>query len=105
VVIILALAPQNVFSQQTPQSHVLYGTVYSASTGQPVPAIITVTNCDYAQSTFTGADGSWRLAYPYGPVGRISFSASGYESRAFEVTSIPQWFYAGGTISLQPLTK
>lgn len=101
----LVLTPQKVFSQQTPQSHVLYGTVYSASTGQPVPAIITVTSCDYTQSTLTGTDGSWRLAYPYGPVGRISFSASGYESRTFEITSIPQWFYAGGAISLQPLTK
>ncbi len=101
----LALAPQNVFSQQTPQSHVLYGTVYSASTGQPVTATITVTSCNYARSTLTGADGSWRLAYPYGPVGRISFSASGYESQTFEITSVPQWFYAGGIISLQPLTK
>jgi hypothetical protein len=103
VALVLTLAPQNVFSQ-TPQSRVLYGMVYSASTGRPVPATISVTSCDYTQSILARADGSWRLTFPYGSVGKISFSALGYESQTFEITLIPQWFYAGGTISLQPST-
>ena len=102
VAVVLMLAPQNVFSQAS-QSRVLYGMVYSASTGRPVPAAITVTGCGYTRSVLAGADGSWRLTYPYGPNGKISFSALGYESQTFEITLVSQWFYAGGTILLQPL--
>ena len=98
---LLPFTPRTVFAQAQ-QPRVLYGMVYSLSTGGPIPAIVSVTSCDYTESIVAGADGSWKLAYQYGRHARISFSAPGYETQSFDLTTIPQWFYAGGTLSLQP---
>ena len=102
---VMILVPQNVFSQMPSQTRMLYGTVYSAITGEPLPAIVTVAGCGYSVSTATGPDGSWKLNYAYGHTGRITFSAPGYTSQAFEITSNVQWFYTGGILSLQPLIR
>jgi hypothetical protein len=83
----------------------LYGTVYSAITGEPLPATVTVAGCGSSVTTATGSDGSWKLNYAYGHTGRITFSAPGYVSQTFEITLNVQWFYAGGSLSLQPLIR
>jgi hypothetical protein len=98
----LVLAPQNVFAQQTTEPRLLYGTVYGANTGKPLLTTVTAVNCRHTESTTTGSDGSWQLNYLYGSVGRITFSAPGYETQTFDLTPNAQWFYAGGTVSLQP---
>jgi len=84
------------------QSRMLYGFVYSASTGAPIPATVTVTRCFNQQSVTTGADGSWELPYAYGTLGTITFSAPGYTSQNFQLNLNAQWYYSGGVVSLLP---
>ena len=100
LILVLMLVPQSVFSQAA-QSRLFYGTVYSANTGRALLATVTAASCSYTQSTASGSDGSWQLSYPYGSVGRITFSAPGYEAQTFEITSNSQWFYSGGIVSLR----
>jgi hypothetical protein len=83
------------------QSRTLYGYVYSAATGKPIDATVTVSQCFDQQSTVTATDGSWQLSYPYGTVGSITFSAPGYVSQTFQLNVNAQWYYAGGIVSLQ----
>jgi hypothetical protein len=92
------------FSFVSAQSRVLYGAVYSASTGQPLAATVTASSCGYTQSTSTGPDGSWQITFPYGIFGRITFSAGGYVNQTFQIGSNAQWFDAGGIVSLSPAT-
>ena len=84
------------------QSRMLYGMVYSATTGNPLAATVTVSRCFNAQTTSTTPDGSWQLSYPYGTLGTITFSAPGYASQSFQVNMNAQWYDAGGVVSLQP---
>jgi hypothetical protein len=84
------------------QSRMLYGEVYSASTGQPLSATVTVTRCGYAHSAMTASDGSWQLSYPYGWFGTITFSSPGYATQTFQIGQNVQWYDAGGVLSLQP---
>ena len=84
------------------QSRILYGEVYSASTGRPISATVTVTKCGYAQSATTASDGSWQLPYPYGWFGTITFSSPGYVTETFQIGPNVQWYDAGGVLSLQP---
>ena len=86
------------------QSRTLYGYVYSAATGKPIAATVTVSQCLNQQTATTGADGSWELPYPYGTLGTISFSAPGYASQSFQLEMNAQWYDAGGIVSLQPST-
>lgn len=86
------------------QSRILYGSVYSASTGKPIVATVTLSRCFNAQTTLTGSDGSWELPYPYGVLGTITFSAPGYVSQNFQINMNVQWYDAGGVVSLQPST-
>jgi len=79
----------------------LYGKVYSATTGQPLSATVTVSKCGYAQSADTAADGSWQLSYPYGWLGTITFSAPGYATETFQMGPNVQWYDGGGVLSLQ----
>jgi len=97
----LALLPQAVPSVNA-QSRILYGKVYSASTGQPLSATVTVTKCGYAQSASTTTDGSWQLPYPYGWFGTITFASAGYATQTFQIGQNAQWYDAGGVLSLQP---
>jgi hypothetical protein len=83
------------------QSRTLYGFVYSAATGQPIAATVTVSQCFNQQSAVTAADGSWQLSFPYGTLGTITFSAPGYVSETFQLNMNAQWYYAGGIVSLQ----
>jgi hypothetical protein len=103
IILTLVLTTQE-FPLVRAQSRLLYGTVFSASTGQPLSATVTVSGCSYAQSASTGSDGSWQIAFPYGTFGRITFSAPGYVSETFQVGINGQWFDAGGIVSLQPST-
>lgn len=103
--IVMVLIPQNVFSTTSPQTRLYYGAVYSANIGKALPATITVAGCGYSISTTAGSDGSWKLNYVYGPNGRITFSALGYVTQTFQITMNDQWFYSGGSLSLQPLTS
>ena len=84
------------------QSRTLYGYVYSGTTGKPIAATVTVSQCFNQQSTTTAADGSWELPYPYGTSGSITFSAPGYASQTFQLDMNAQWYYSGGIASLQP---
>ena len=86
------------------QSRILYGYVYSAASGRPIAATVTVSQCLNQQATPTAADGSWELPYPYGTSGAISFSAPGYASQSFQLDMNAQWYYAGGIVTLQPST-
>jgi hypothetical protein len=99
--LVLIIATQG-FSPVNAQSRILYGTVYSESTGRPIAAIVTVSSCGYTQSTSTASDGSWQTTFPYGTSGRITFSAVGYVDRTFQIGSNAQWYDAGGVVSLQP---
>jgi hypothetical protein len=83
-------------------NRMLYGKVYSATTGQPLDATITVTRCGDAQTVATGSDGSWQLSYPYGAFATITFSAAGYQTDTFQIGQNVQWYAAGGILSLQP---
>ncbi len=84
------------------QSRILYGTVYSASTGKPLGATVTLSRCFNSQATSTGSDGTWELSFPAGALGTITFSAPGYVSQSFQINMNFQWYDAGGIISLQP---
>ena len=103
MVLALIVAMQE-FSFVSAQSRVLYGTVYGASAGQPLAATVRVSSCGCTQSTSTGPDGSWRIAFPYGILGRITFWAGGYVNQTFQIGSNAQWFDAGGIVSLSPVT-
>ena len=82
------------------QSRTLYGYVYSAATGNPIAATITVSQCFNQQSALTGTNGYWQLPYAYGTLGSITFSAPGYVSQTFQLNVNAQWYYAGGIVSL-----
>ncbi len=84
------------------QSRILYGTVYSASTGKPIAATVTLSRCFNTQTALTGSDGAWELSYPYGVLGTITFSAPGYVTQTFQINMNVQWYDAGGVVSLQP---
>jgi len=84
------------------QSRMLYGYVYSAATGRPISATITVSRCFNQQSVATAADGSWELSYAYGTLGTITFSAPGYSAETFQLNLNMQWYYSGGIVSLLP---
>jgi hypothetical protein len=86
------------------QSRTLYGYVYSAKTGKPIFATVTVSRCFNQQIATTGADGSWELPYPYGTLGTITFSATGYSGQSLQLDMNAQWYYSGGIVSLQPST-
>ena len=101
--LIAALVPLGFpFASAQSQYRTLYGKVYSASTGQPLAATVTATQCGYAQSAMTATDGSWQLSYPYGWLGSISFSSPGYATETLQIGLNAQWYYAGGVLSLQP---
>lgn len=82
------------------QPRMLYGYVYSARTGDPIAATVTVSRCFNQQSVTTAADGSWKLSYAYGTLGTITFSAPGYETQSFQLNLNAQWYYSGGVVSL-----
>lgn len=103
VILILVLTTQE-FSFVSAQSRTVYGSVYSTSTGRPLVATVTVTSCGHTQTASTLSDGSWQMALDSGISGRITFSAAGYESQAFQIGLNAQWFDAGGVISLRPST-
>ena len=84
------------------QSRILYGFVYSASTGKPIAANVTVSQCFNQQTAQTTADGSWAISFPYGTWGTVTFSAPGYATQTFQLDLNAQWYYAGGVVSLQP---
>ena len=84
------------------QSRMLYGYVYGADTGKPIPAIVTVRQCFNQQTAATNGDGAWEVSYPYGTTGTIIFSAPGYASQTFQLDLNAQWYYSGGVVSLQP---
>ena len=86
-----------------PTNRMLYGKVYSVTTGQPITATITVTRCGDAQTVTTSSDGSWQLSYPYGTFATITFSAAGYQTETFQIGQTVQWYASGGTLSLQPV--
>jgi hypothetical protein len=100
-VLVLVAAPQG-YPLVSAQSRILYGYVYSAGTGKPIAATVTVSRCLNQQTASTGADGSWELPYPYGTSGTITFSAPGYASQSFQLDLNAQWYDAGGIVSLQP---
>ena len=98
----LLAVPQNVFS--TSQSRLMYGSVISTVTGQPIVGVLVAThNCGFSDTAYTGSDGTWQLNFPYGTYGTLSFSASGYKTRTYQITYNANWIYAGGTVSLSPL--
>jgi hypothetical protein len=84
------------------QSRMLYGYVYSASSGAPIAATVTVSRCFNQQSVTTSANGSWELSYAYGTLGTITFSAPGYSTQTLQLNLNAQWYYSGGVISLVP---
>ena len=84
------------------ESRMLYGYVYSASTGEPISATVTVSRCFNQLSVTTRADGAWQLSYAYGTLGTITFSAPGYATQSFQLNLNAQWYYSGGVVSLQP---
>jgi len=92
------------FSFASAQPRVAYGAVYSAGTGHPLAATVTVTSCGHAQTVSTLSDGSWRMTLTRGGSGRIMFSAEGYESQSFQIGLNGQWFDAGGVVSLRAST-
>ena len=100
-VFLITLAVLQGYPLVTAQSRILYGYVYSAATGNPIAATITVSQCFNQQSTATGANGFWQLSYAYGTLGSITFSAPGYVSQTFQLNLNAQWYYAGGIVSLQ----
>jgi hypothetical protein len=99
--LILILVAQG-YPMVNAQSRMLYGYVYSATTGKPIAATVTVSRCSNQQTVTTGADGSWELSYAYGTLGTISFSAPGYSTQSLELNMNAQWYYSGGVVSLQP---
>jgi hypothetical protein len=99
--VLILLAASQGYPLVSAQSRILYGYVYSATTGKPIAATVTVSQCLNQQTATTGADGSWQLSYPYGTSGTITFSAPGYASQSFQLEMNAQWYYAGGVVSLQ----
>jgi hypothetical protein len=99
--LILVLVAQS-YPLANAQSRMLYGYVYSATTGKPVVATITVSRCFNQQSVATASDGSWELTYAYGTLGTITFSAPGYSTQIFQLNLNAQWYYSGGIVSLLP---
>jgi hypothetical protein len=79
----------------------LYGYVYSVSTGKPIPATVSISKCFNQQTVATSTDGSWEISYPYGTLGTITFSSPGYSSQTFQLNMNAQWYYSGGIVSLQ----
>jgi hypothetical protein len=102
LVLLAVVAISQGFPFVSGQYRILYGAVYSANTGMPLVATVTVTRCGDAQTTTSASDGSWQLSYPYGTLGTITFSAPSYISESFQVGLNAQWYDAGGIISLQP---
>jgi len=102
LVLLAVVAVSQGFPFVSAQSRILYGTVYSATTGKPLDATITVVRCGDAETATTAPDGSWQLPYPYGTLGTITFSAPGYASLIFEISLNAQWYDTGGIVSLQP---
>ena len=84
------------------QSRMLYGYIYSAASGDPIAATVTVSRCFDQQAVTTNANGSWELSYAYGTLGTITFSAPGYSTETFQLNLNSEWYYAGGIVSLQP---
>ena len=80
----------------------LYGYVYSATTGHPIAATITISRCFNQQSVTTAADGSWQLPYAYGALGTVTFSAPGYATQTLQLNLNAEWYYSGGVVSLYP---
>lgn len=99
--LILVLVAQG-YPLANAQSRMLYGYVYSASTGDPIAATVTVSRCFNQQSVTTNADGSWELSYSYGTLGTITFSAPGYATQSLQLDLNAQWYYSGGIVSLSP---
>jgi hypothetical protein len=102
--VLVVLVVSQGFPFASAQSRMLYGNVYSAGTGKPLTATVTLSRCFNSQTIFTGPDGSWELPYPYGTLGTITFSAPGYVSQSFQINMNVQWYDAGGVVSLQPST-
>ena len=103
IVLVLVIAAQG-FSTVNAQSRILYGLVYSAATGKPLVATITVSHCGYTQSVSTESNGMWQISYPYGTLGTITFSENGYITQTFQINLNNQWYDAGGVILLQRST-
>jgi hypothetical protein len=101
VVLVIVVSTQG-FPVVRAQSRMLYGFVYSASTGKPIAANVTVSQCFNQQTTRTASDGSWEISFPYGTWGTVAFSAPGYATETFQLDLNTQWYYAGGIVSLQP---
>jgi hypothetical protein len=99
--LVLVLASQG-YPLVSAQSRMLYGYVYSSTTGNPIAATVTVSRCFDQQTATTSTDGAWELPYPYGTLGTITFSAPGYASQSFQVNVNAQWYDSGGVVSLQP---
>jgi len=97
----LVAVPQNVFSANPPRS--IFGSVISSISGRPLVGVtVAVNNCGFTESTFTGSDGAWKLTFPAGTYGTLSFSASGYRTQTYEITNNANLVYAGGIVSLTP---
>jgi hypothetical protein len=101
ILLIIIFATQ-LFSSANAQPRILYGTVYSAITGKPLAATVTISYCGYTQTASTSSDGSWQLSFSYGTLGIITFSATGYVTQTFQTGLNGQWFDSGGVVSLQP---
>jgi hypothetical protein len=102
IVLVLIIIITQAFSPVNAQPRLLYGTVYSASTGKPLVAMVTVSRCGYSQAVSTGSDGSWQTTFSYGTLGTINFSAKGYVGQTFQIGLNGEWYDAGGVVSLQP---
>lgn len=100
-VMIIVLASQT-YPFASAQSRMLYGYVYSGTTGKPIAATVTVSRCFNQQAVTTSANGAWELPYAYGTLGTITFSAPGYSTQSFELNLNAQWYYSGGIVSLLP---
>jgi len=84
------------------QSRMLYGFVYSATTGKPLTATIIVSRCFNQQTVTTSPNGLWLLYYAPGTLGTITFSARGYATQTLQLNLNAEWYYSGGIISLTP---
>ena len=100
-VLLLVLVSQT-YPLATAQSRMLYGFVYSATTGKPLAATIVVSRCFNQQTVITNANGLWMLFYAPGTLGTITFSAPGYATQTLQLNLNAEWYYSGGIISLTP---
>lgn len=102
-ILLMIIFATQLFSPANAQPRILYGTVYSALTGRPLAATVTISYCGYAQTVSTSSiDGSWQLSFSFGTLGTIAFSAPGYVTQTFQTGLNGQWFDSGGVVSLQP---